>query len=63
MIEKYKRGELSEEQMSQLEADLMAQMFKRQTDNAVRNDLKSLAAELNDAEKNAKNTEGVKIIR
>ena len=63
MIEKYKKGELSEEQMSQLEADLIAQMFKRQTDNAVRNDLKSLAAELNDAEKNAKNTEGVKIIR
>ena len=63
MIEKYKKGELPEEQISQLEDDLMAQMFRREKNNAVRNDLKGLAAELNDAEKNAKNTEGVKIIR
>jgi tetratricopeptide (TPR) repeat protein len=55
MIDKYKKGELSEEQTEQLEADLMRQMFRKEKENALRSDLKKLAASISDTE----NTEGV----
>jgi tetratricopeptide (TPR) repeat protein len=43
MLEKYKQGELTDELMEQTEADLLRQMFRRQEDNRVREDLKRLA--------------------
>lgn len=57
MIDKYKKGELSDEQAEQLEADLMRQMFRKEKENALRSDLKKLAASISDTE----NTEGVAI--
>jgi tetratricopeptide (TPR) repeat protein len=44
MIQKYKQGELTDELMEQVEGDLLRQMFRRQEDNRVRDDLKKLAA-------------------
>jgi tetratricopeptide (TPR) repeat protein len=44
MIQKYKEGKLSDAEMAQVEADLMAQMFRRQEDNKVRDSLKKWAA-------------------
>jgi tetratricopeptide (TPR) repeat protein len=44
MLEKYKKGELAEEQMEQVEADLIHKMFRKQKEDALRNDLKKLAA-------------------
>jgi hypothetical protein len=43
MIQKYKQGELSDAEMAQVEADLMAQMFRSQEDNKVRGSLKKWA--------------------
>lgn len=50
MIDKYKKGELSEEQTEQLEADLMRQMFRKEKENTLRSDLKNLAANISDTE-------------
>lgn len=44
MLEKYKKGELSEAQTEQVEADLIRQMFRKQKEESLRNDLKKLAA-------------------
>ncbi|MBL7816514.1 MAG: hypothetical protein JNL70_15955 [Saprospiraceae bacterium] len=44
MLEKYKKGELSDAQIEQVEADLIHQMFRKQKEESLRNDLKKLAA-------------------
>jgi tetratricopeptide (TPR) repeat protein len=49
MIDKYKKGELSDEQSEQIEADLMRQMFRKEKENMLRNDLKKLAASLSES--------------
>ena len=43
MLKQYKQGELTDAQMGQVEDDLMAQMFRREEDNRVRENLKRLA--------------------
>lgn len=55
MIDKYKKGELSDEQMEQLESELLRQMFRKEKENTLRSDLKKLALDINSSE----NTEGV----
>jgi tetratricopeptide (TPR) repeat protein len=44
MLEKYKKGELNDAQIEQVEGDLINQMFRKQKEDALRNDLKKLAA-------------------
>ena len=60
MVEKYKKGELNDAQMEQVEADLFQQMFRRQKETTLRNDLKKLAAlavhEDSDAKESVQNT-------
>jgi hypothetical protein len=48
MIDKYKKGELSDEQAEELEGNLMRQMFRKEKENALRTDLKSLATNITD---------------
>lgn len=44
MLEKYKKGELNDAQIEQIEGDLIRQMFRKQKEESLRNDLKKLAA-------------------
>lgn len=44
MLEKYRKGELNDTQIEQVEGDLIRQMFRKQKEEALRNDLKKLAA-------------------
>lgn len=53
MLEKYKNSELTDAQMEQVEADLLHQMFRKQKEDALRNDLKKLAALAADEETSA----------
>jgi hypothetical protein len=70
MIDKYKKGELSENEMEQIEDDLLHQMLRKQQEGNLRSDLKKLAASLNEEEslqtneikKNNTSTEGLKVV-
>ena len=56
MVQKYKNNELSDAEMAQIEEDLMAQMFRRQKENSLREDLKKLAILASNEEKSEETT-------